>query len=192
MSCFLYVNDDENTNKIDIDELYDKKKARDLKQLAIFNKILNRIHKRITHTSKNKSNETHIWFLVPEYIFGEKVYDKGDCIGYLVMKLEENGFHIKYIHPNILFISWKEWIPSYIRNEIKKQTGMILDEKGNIVEKKGKQEPEDDINSAIFNDKSGTNIQKKSKYFTPTDQYKPTGSFIYNPELIEKLEKRIE
>ena len=70
MSCFLTVNDEENTRKINIDELYDKKQKRDLKQLSIFNKLLNRIHKRITFTSKNKTNDKHIWFTVPEYIFG--------------------------------------------------------------------------------------------------------------------------
>jgi hypothetical protein len=44
MSCLLYVDDTETNKKINIDELYDKKKQRDLKQLSIFNKILNRIH----------------------------------------------------------------------------------------------------------------------------------------------------
>ena len=48
MSCILYVNDEESNRKINIDDLYEKKQKRDLKQLSIFNKILNSIHKRIT------------------------------------------------------------------------------------------------------------------------------------------------
>ena len=38
MSCFLFSNDDDNLQKINIDELYDKNQRRDLKQISIFNK----------------------------------------------------------------------------------------------------------------------------------------------------------
>ena len=189
MSCILTVNDEENIGKINIDELYDKKQKRDLKQLSIFNKLLNRVHKRITFTSKNKTNDKHIWFTVPEYIFGEPIYDQGDCIGYLVNKLEENGFHVRYIHPNTLFISWSNWIPSYVRNEIKKKTGKIIDEKGNIV---NNEEKEDDVNSNIFNEKGSQSSNKNKKDYKPINQYRPTGNLVYNPEMFENIEKRIE
>ena len=62
-SIFLLDNDEESTGKINIDDLYEKKQRRDLKQLSIFNKILNRIHKRIEYTAKNKYNkDTHMVF----------------------------------------------------------------------------------------------------------------------------------
>jgi hypothetical protein len=128
------VNDTDEVQKVNIDSLYDNKQKRDLKQVSIFNKILNRINTRITVTGRTKKNDKHVWFTVPEYIFGEPIYDQGDCIGYLVNKLEENGFHVKYIHPNTLFVSWSNWIPSYVRSEIKKKTGKIIDEKGNIID----------------------------------------------------------
>ena len=123
MSCFLYVNDDDAVKKINIDDLYEKKQQRDLKQVSIFNKILNRIQHRIELTGRTKRNDKYIWFTVPEYIFGEPIYDKGDCIAYVVTKLEENGFFIRYMHPNTLFISWENWVPTYVRNEIKKKEG---------------------------------------------------------------------
>jgi len=186
MSCLLYADEEETERKINIDELYDKNKQRDLKQLAIFNKILNRIHKRITHTGRTKIHDKHIWFSVPEYIFGEQVYDKGDCIGYLVTKLEENGFHVRYIHPNTLFISWQNWIPSYVRNEVKKKTGMVIDEKGNIVDKVGEK---GEANEKLFQDKQGKGAA--SKQYTPIGQYKPTGNLVYHPEMFETLEKKI-
>jgi len=187
MACYLTVDDEEAMGKVNIDELYEKKQRRDQKQLAIFNKILNRIHKRIKFTSHNKTNDKHIWFAVPEYIFGEPVYDQGDCIGYLVNKLEENGFHIRYVHPNTLFISWSNWIPSYVRSEIKKKTGMVIDEKGNVVEKG---EEESDPNGRTLNDNNGS--QKAKKEYTPVNQYRPTGNLVYNPEMLENLEKKIK
>jgi len=191
--AFLYVDDEETTSKLNIDDLYEKNQRRDLKQISIFNKLLNRIHKRITTTGRTKQQDKHIWFQVPEYIFGEPVYDKSECIAYLVTKLEDNGFHIRYMHPNTLFISWMHWVPSYVRNEIKKKTGNVIDQYGNLVKKKGEQEEnEDDINLQLFNDKSGGNIQQKDqKQYTPIDQYKPSGNLVYKPEHFEKIEKRV-
>lgn len=189
MSCLLFADDEESTNKINIDELYDRKQQRDLKQISIFNKILNRTHKRILFTSKNKKEDKHIWFTVPEYIFGEPIYDKGDCIGYLVTKLEENGFHVRYVHPNTLFISWHNWIPSYVRTEFKKKTGIMIDEKGNIIDK---EEKDEDINGKLLNDKQHVGPGGKPvKQYTPIGQYKPTGNLVYNPEMFEKIEKKI-
>jgi hypothetical protein len=195
MSCFLFVNDDDNVRKINIDELYEKDQRRDLRQVSIFNKILNRIQKRITLTSRNKLNAKHIWFNVPEYIFGEPIYDKGDCIAYLVTKLEDNGFFIKYMHPNTLFVSWENWVPAYVRTELKKRRGIIVDEKGNIIEKvedKGKDE-DNDVNSKIFNDRSGNgeNLKKEGRQYNPISNYKPTGNLVYNQEMFEKLEKKV-
>lgn len=191
MSCLLYVNDEEAAQKINIDDLYEKKHQRDLKQISIFNKILNRIHKRIQFTGRNKRSDKFIWFTVPEYIFGEPTYDKGECLGYLVSKIEENGFFVKYMHPNTLFISWENWIPSYTRNEIKKKMGITLDEKGNVLEKKD-QTDADDENSAFMNSGSNSKGDKKDgRQFTPIDQYKPTGNLVYNPDMFEKIEKKV-
>lgn len=187
MSCFLNVDDEETIGKINIDELYEKKQLRDMKQLSIFNKILNRIHKRITHTSRTKPSDKHIWFTVPEYIFGEPIYDQGDCLGYLVTKLEENGFLVRYVHPNTLFVTWQNWVPSYVRSELKKQTGIVVDEKGNIIDKV---EKEEDMNSKLLNDKTNT-LQKNGKNYTPIDKYKPTGNLVYNKEMFEKIEKKV-
>lgn len=188
MSCFLYLTDKEAQQKISIDDLYEKKHQRDLKQLTIFNKILNRIHKRIQITGRNKRVDRYIWFTVPEYIFGEPNYDQGECIGFIVSQLEENGFFTKYMHPNTLFVSWENWIPAYTRNEIKKKLGVVLDEKGNVLEKIGEQEIEShDPQVRLIQ----ANAKKDQREFTPIGQYKPTGNMVYNPELFEKLEKKV-
>ena len=133
MSGFLYVNDEESSGKVDIDSLFEKRQRKDLKQLSIFNKILNRIHKRINLTGKTKVKDKHIFFTIPEFLFGEPLYNQGDCVGYLVVQLEENGFHVRYMHPNTLFVSWENWVPSYVRSEIKKKTGKILNPQGMVI-----------------------------------------------------------
>lgn len=195
MSCFLYVDDDDAVGKMNIDDLYENRQKRDLKQVSIFNKLLNRIHKRITLAARNKKNEQHIWFVVPEYIFGEPVYNKTDCIAYLVAKLEINKFHIRYVHPNTLFISWASWVPSYVRSEFKKKTGIAVDEFGKIVEKNLDNDPsENDSNpdAKLLNLGQGQGPgQKQQKSYTPIGNYKPTGNLVYNPEMFEKLEKKV-
>jgi len=190
MASFLYINDEDNIKKINIDELYENKQKRDLKQLSIFNKILNRIQKRITITGRTKRNDRYIWFNIPDYIFGEPLYDKGDCIAYIVTKLEENGFFIRYMHPNTLFISWENWVPSYVRNELKKKRGITIDEKGNILEIKN-DEKEDNMNSIMLNEKTSETNIKEQKNYTSVKSYKPTGNLVYNQDLFEKLEKKV-
>lgn len=191
MSYFLYTNEDDNNNKIDIDELFEKRQKRDLRQLSIYNKILNRVQKRIKLTSRSRTNETHIWFNVPEFIFGEPIYNNGDCTGYLVAKLEEDGFHVRYIHPNTLFISWGKWIPSYVRDEIRKRTGTNVDEHGNIIEKRIKEEEiVDDPNMGLFNDQNN-NLQKETKQYNDTKDYKPTGKLVYSNDMLENIEKKV-
>lgn len=183
-SIFVLDNDTDAVGKINIDSLYEKRQKRDLKQLSIFNKILNRIHKRIEYTSKNKNcNDTHIWYLVPEYLVGEPVYDKGECIGYLVSQLEENGFNVKYVHPQTLFISWHNYIPSYVRNEIKKKTGVQVDERGNVISYEG-QEEDEQSKKAISGDKEG-------KTYSSVKDYKPSGNLLYSQDVLDKLEKKL-
>ena len=194
-SCILFSNEDDAVRKVNIDELYERNQRRDLKQISVFNKILNRIHKRITITARNKLNDKHIWFIVPSFLFGEPVYDQTDCIAYVITKLRDNGFFIKFIHPSTLFISWDSWVPSYTRHEIKKKTGYVLDEKGNVIdriEKKGGEKEDGDLNSNILNDRStGTAPAKVQKQYTPIDQYKPTGNLIYGKDTMDKLEKKV-
>ena len=53
--------DVENVRKINLDELYDRKKEKDLQKLQIFNRILNRVHEKIKMTSRQKINSSFCW-----------------------------------------------------------------------------------------------------------------------------------
>jgi hypothetical protein len=192
MSNIIFADEEEALGKINIDDLYDKNMKRDLKQVALFNKMLNRVHKRIQTNTRMKRNEKYIWFLVPEFLFGEPVYDQSDCIAYIISKLVENGFYVRYVHPHSLFISWEQWIPSYVRNEIKKKTGKVINEKGQVISdaKADTDEPDDsDPNSKLLHQNTANNSGGKKQY-TPIGQYKPSG-MVYNPDILEKLEKKI-
>jgi hypothetical protein len=168
------------SEKINIDELYEGKKAKDLNKLALFQKILNRVHVRIKTTSRQKKDENYCWYIVPEVIIGVPKYDQGECIAYILDKLQENGFIVQYFHPNTILISWKHWIPSYVRNELKKKTGIVINEYGEkIDENENKLQLKEQKNSndeLIFNTKETLQTGKVNKKFTPINSYKPTGS----------------
>jgi len=185
-NIFTLENFDDFSEKINIDELYEKKRSSDLKKLELFKKILNRVHVRIKTTARVSSHEKFCWFVVPEVIIGVPKYDQSGCIAYIMDTLQTNGFQVRYFHPNTIFISWNHWVPTYVRNEIKKKTGMIINEYGDKIEDNNDEYEEEEIN---------TNIPqqiKNSKKYTPINSYKPSGKLVYSDELLNKIENKIE
>lgn len=202
-NIFTLENIEDFSEKVNIDELYEKKRKQDLNKLELFNKILNRIHVKIKTVSRQKVDEQACWFLVPEIIIGVPRYDQGQCIAYLINKLQTNGFNVRYIHPNLLFISWNHWVPSYVRTEIKKKTGLNLNEYGQKIEEESGQDNEGKMisiessnpNDYILNGGKGQNPSQKDgkgpkKEYTPIKSYKPSGNLVYDDELLNKIEDR--
>ena len=195
-SIFTLENVDDFSEKLNMDDLYEKKRQYDLNKLALFNKILNRVHVRIKTTSRQKIDEQFCWFIVPEIILGVPKYDQSACIAYLMDKLKTNGFNIKYIHPNTHFISWMHWVPSYVRTELKKKTGIEINEYGEKVIDSEEplfevKNPNDYIlNLKDFDNASVPNEQKKKNY-TPIKSYKPSGNLIYDEKLLNHMEDKL-
>jgi len=175
------LNDEKNiSDKINLDDLYEKKREIDEGKMHLYNKILNRIHTRIKITSNQKKNEYHCWYIIPEIMIGVPRYDYVECTQYIINKLQENGFVVKYTNPNLLFISWNHWVPNYVRQEFKKKTGFTIDGYGNKINKDDKEEEK------IFTIKK--NVEEKKEYKTIND-YKPKG--IYNEDFFTKLKNKI-
>jgi|UniRef100_A0A6C0DB50 hypothetical protein len=194
-NIFTLENISDFSEKINIDELYERKRQHDLNQLALYNKLLNRIHVRIKTTARQKIDEQFCWFVVPEIMIGVPKYDQGACIAYIMDKLKDNNFAVRYIHPNTLMISWKHFVPSYVRNELKKKTGIIVDENGNQLN----DDNENNINinknaleDMVFKKKEPINTTKKQNQtkYTPITSYKPQGNLVYNDDLINTLENK--
>ncbi len=182
-NIFTLENVTEFSQQLNIDELYERKKQYDLNKLDLYNKILNRIHVRIKTTAKQKLNEQFCWFVVPEVILGVPNYDQAGCIAYLLDKLKENGFNVKYIHPNTLLIVWAHFVPNYIRTELKNKTGIVIDEYGRVVNKdkdKEKDNEPDNLDELMFKIPTEptsiySNKSISQKKFTPINSYKPEG-----------------
>jgi len=202
-NIFTLENFDNFSDKISIDELYEKKRQHDLNQLTLYNKILNRIHVKIRTISRQKMDEQFCWFVVPEIIIGVPKYDQGACIAYLVGKLHDNGFAVRYIHPNTLFICWKEWVPSYVRNELKKKTGIVVDEFGKKIENTDTEKHPNmthmitqstnalTATSAYASTTASASGPAPKKNYTSVKTYKPSGKLIYNDDLLDSLDGKL-
>ena len=189
-------NEDESI-KLNMDELYAKKQQQDLNVINNYNKILTRIHNKIKYISKQLINDQCCWYVMPEMMIGIPKYNHKDCTAYIIQKLRDNGFVVRYTHPNLLFISWRHWVPTYVRNEIKKKTGQQVDEYGNIVNKNGPNfstENNDDptnYNNLLLNNKDTNKIERHSinkKDYKDIKSYNPSGSLIYSNNLLKKLD----
>jgi hypothetical protein len=194
-NIFTLENIDDFSEKLNIDDLYEKKRQHDLNTLTLFNKILNRIHVRIKATSKQKVDSQFCWYVVPEIMIGVPKYDQGACIAYLLDKLTTNGFNVRYIDPNTLFISWLHWVPSYVRTELKKKTGININEYGEKVEEDLEQEDtsKKDPNDLMMNIKDINQNQQgkpQKKNYTPINSYRPSGNLVYNDDLLIKIEDK--
>lgn len=178
--------------KINLDELYEKKKQHDISTTNNYKTILNRIHNRIKTTSRQQLGEQYCWFVVPEMMIGVPKYDQAKCISYVIDKLQVNGFRVRYTHPNLLFISWQHWVPDYVRAEIKKKTGLNIDGYGNIKNEEDEEKsitPNSLFNKLTTSNTTNTTVNKNVK---DIDTYKPSGNLIYNNDIINSLKNNFK
>ena len=181
--------------KLNLDELYERTRETSQTKIKTYQKILARIHTRIKAISRQRNNNKFCMFVIPEFILGIPRYDIAECTNYVIEKLTDNGFQIKYTYPNLLFISWQHYIPKYQRSEIKKKTGVAIDGFGNVVSKKNKNNRDDsNPNSLLLMDKNVKmkDGKKKPSNFKSTSSYKPTGNLIYNTNLLEKIDLSLD
>ena len=155
--------------RLNIDELFETKKKSDLNRLSIYSKLLSRIHHKIKMTSKQRDNPQFCSFIMPEVLLGYPNYDFSECLTFIIDRLNNDGFTTRYIHPNLLFICWSHWIPEYVREEFKKKTNTEVNSLG---------EPTKPDKTVVRFEKTETK---------PVSNYKPSGRFVYDEEIIKSM-----
>jgi len=168
--------------KINLDDLYHRKKQVEQNKIRVFQTILNRIHKKIKITSRQKYNDLFCFYIIPEFLVGVPIYDVAACTSYVINKLNQNGFIVRYTHPNLIFISWKKWIPEYKREEYRKKTGTRINGFGAVVKEK---------EIKLTKKPSTILIKKKPDEFKKIHAYKSTGTFLYDKNLLNRIENKI-
>jgi hypothetical protein len=161
--------------QLNIDELYETKQKTDLNKLELYNKLLLKIHTKIKTASRQRNSDNFCSFVMPEILIGFPNYNLSECLVFIVDSLETNGFLTKYIHPNLLFISWNHWIPKYVREEYKKKTGIAIDSMGEPVQK----------------DKTVVRFNEPKKDVRTVPEFKSSGRFVYDDILLNSIKEKI-
>ena len=100
---------------INISKLHEFQNKRINLKHEIFQKILRKCHHRII-TSTQKG-DVFCFYPVPPFEFGVPLYNDRECCSFLIQKLVANGFLVKYVHPNLLYICWdRNHIGNYAKN----------------------------------------------------------------------------
>jgi hypothetical protein len=168
--------------KLNIDELYESRRAINERRVQLYNNVLKQVHNRIKVVGKT-STRKDILYKIPYVIFGESIYLYRDCIEHVVTHLTENGFIVE-VEGSYIFVSWAHWVPSFIRNELKKK-GTYVDSLGNILPPPATNQPPvaEVANEAMEN--------KPSAKYKPISSYRPKRSVVYDEELLKQTEERL-
>jgi hypothetical protein len=184
-NIFTLRDNDSGGGTIDIDELYERKQAIDEKKLNTYNKILGRLHNRIRLTSRQRIDEQYCWYVVPEILVGVAHYDHTECIKHLIHQMRENGFEVAYTHPNLLLVSWANWVPGYVRQEIKRQTGVKVDSKGVVVGTSSSKEDDQLLNIKTVSPEKSDQTSEITTY-RETSSRTPSRKSIYSMDMFSK------
>lgn len=179
------------SEKLNLDELYERKNQVEQNRIKIYQKILFRVHTKIKITSRQRIAEQYCFFIIPEFLVGTPRYDSAACTAYIMDKLIDNGFNIKYTHPNLLFISWQHYIDKRKRILFKKQHGYSIDGFGQPVKNKKNIKKQtntaENANALILKKLVPAIKPDKDSNYKLISTYKPTGSLIYNTALLETI-----
>jgi hypothetical protein len=80
--------------------IHEREKGR----LLIYEEILEKCYHRIQ--SSVVRDDPFSLYVVPDFIIGKPTYNFANCIQYIIFRLKNNGFSVKYIYPNALQIEW--------------------------------------------------------------------------------------
>tara|TARA_X000000950_G_scaffold167260_1_gene204261 strand:- start:933 stop:1616 length:684 start_codon:yes stop_codon:yes gene_type:complete len=197
--------------KMDLEELYETKKKSDLIRLGMYNKLLLRIHQRIKTTSRQRINNQICFFVMPEIMIGFPKYDIAEAVFYIMNQLDNNGFKTKYIHPNLIIICWSHWVPSYVRKQLKKKTGIEVNSFGEEIKKedenfkvsflKNSSNSSENYDTKFINNNDSFKnkikqpndfkVAKQKKEFNSIKKFNPSNNLIYNEDLMNEIENSI-
>lgn len=126
------------SSRINIDSLFERQRQQEERQNKRQQQMLERVHKQIKHCSRGSNPLTSCWFRIPVVLVGPSRYNPEACTAFLIHHLRDNGFQVEYYPPNTLYICWSHCVPGYVRDELRRETGVVVDSIGRL------QQPEEE------------------------------------------------
>ncbi len=100
---------------IDIDKLIFTHKKRFTQRQQTYEKIYYKCCAKIKFTN-NTLYSKDCNFTVPFVQYGLPLYHINSCVIYLLLRLNDKGFKVKYEFPNKLFISWEKLVNKHTKD----------------------------------------------------------------------------
>lgn len=88
-----------------VDELHHRDLIKSYRLEAFYRKILNECYEFI-ETIYDLHNKNETVFCIPYTNIKEEDYDFTACLIYVIKELRNSGFYVRYLKPNMLYISW--------------------------------------------------------------------------------------
>lgn len=96
--------------QLDIGRLQSKKREKESRRYQCYEDVLLKCHKRITKAAEAEAEATV--FQVPSFQFGmPPTYNVKACMCYLIYNLRRNGFFVKYLSHDMLYMAWCDLRP---------------------------------------------------------------------------------
>ena len=88
-----------------ISDLHREKMIKENAKIEIFNIVLHKCIEEIRETN-SKSEQTFVYFKVPNIISGHSSYDKMRCVLFLMEIFTKKNYYVEFIEPQYIFIDW--------------------------------------------------------------------------------------
>lgn len=90
---------------ISVMDIYKKLEHKKLKRVASYEHVLKSCFDHIQKVADKE--EYHTVFEVPLYVVGLPLYNMTQCIAYIICQLRKQGFFIRFVPRQYIYISWK-------------------------------------------------------------------------------------
>lgn len=109
-----------NNSGVSLDSLYQKRLEKEMKRVRVFQRVYKQVIKKIEKA--NERDELEIIYIIPNIMYGVPQIDVQKCCAFIMVKLRELGFYVKYTHPSVLTISWRLDPRDFPDNSVAMQT----------------------------------------------------------------------
>lgn len=148
------------------------------KRQEAFDKVLDNVNIQIQKAANG--SKLFCLYEVPDFLIGFPLYDINECIAYIINKLHDNGFYVRYYFPRILYVSWNaaEIEDEKLKKDLERINGqnqLLLQHSSNAKKKpNAKNNTNKHIRSVVSKDKTNNTFLKSVK------EFKPSGKFVLN------------
>lgn len=108
-----------------IEDLHKEDIIREFEIREAYDKILQNCQEEIQYTHRNM-RKYQMLFNIPRGVAEEPEYEFVGCVIYVIKSLRKNGFYVRFVRPNFVYVSWAN--PRKIERKISDLKSLIKED----------------------------------------------------------------